>query len=316
MTDLRDDDFPETSERREAARLKANEIRDRHRKQERRGRVLLRGGILVTVLVIVAVVALSILNTIRPPAPGPLNMLSDGIQIGANLVAKQTAALQPGDEPVPNVPADGVEVITIDFYVDYFAPDAAAFEVANNDQLETWVSSGAATLEVHPVAFRSSISQGYSTRAANAAGCVANYSPNTFFAFNSAVLAALPEDETVGGLTNDELLEQASATGASSLGSIEKCIADVKFSNWVTEASDRVKTEKIPNTDVTGITETPKVFVNGLEYTGAPADAQAFSAFVVQAAGQTFTEDSTATPEPTETPAPTESTTPEPTTTP
>lgn len=315
MTDSPDDAFPESSERREAAREKAKSLRTQHKKQERRGRLLLKGGIVVALLVVAAVVSLSILNNIRPPAPGPLNMLSDGLQVGAGLAAKQTAALQPDDEPVPNVPADGVAVITIDIYLDYAQPKVVEFQAANLEQLQGWVESGAATVEYHPVSLLNSKSQGYSTRAANAVGCVANYDPNSFFVYNAALLTDLQEDPALG-LSDEELVDRARTAGVASIGSVEKCITDVRFENWVLDATERVRTGPIPNTDLESITETPVVFVNGLQYTGAPGDAQSFSAFVIQAAGQTFTEESTATPTPTATPEPTESTTPTPTETP
>ena len=313
MTDLPDDGFPETSERREAARQKANDIRERHRKQERRGRVLLKGGIVVAVLVIAAIVSLSILNNIRPPQPGPLNMLSDGIQISKDFTAKQTAALQPGESPVPNVVPDAGEVITIDIYQDYAQPKVAEFYEANLDQVSTWVSSGAATLEIHPIAQLNSKSQGYSTRAANAAACVANYSPNSFFAYNTALLTDLPDDPTLG-IADDELISRAQGAGVSSAGSIETCITDSRFASWVTEATERAQAGDVPATGAAEITETPVVYVNGLQYTGAPGDSQSFSAFVIQAAGQTFAEDTSATATPT--PTPTESVSPTPSETP
>jgi protein-disulfide isomerase len=316
LPDINEDTFPVSTERREQAREKAKALRAQHKKSERRGRLFLRVGILVAVVAVAAIVAVSIISTIRPPSSGPLNMLSDGIQIGAGLEATQTAALRPGAEPVPNVPGDGADILTIVVYMDYFEPAAAEFSVANNDQISTWVDTGAATIEFHPISMLNSKSQGsqYSTRAANAAGCVANYDPNSFYDFHRALLADQPA-ETSTGLSDDELIERARSVGVSSMGSVSDCVRDIRFKNWVNEASARALAGPIPNTDpvVDAIVATPTVLVNGLQYTGAPADTQAFSTFVVQAAGQSFTDASTETPVPTDSPVPTETATPSPT---
>jgi hypothetical protein len=93
------------------------------------------------------------------------------------------------------------------------------------------------------------------------------------------------------------------------MGSITECVRDIRFKNWVKEATDRALTEPVPNTDVDAIIATPTVFVNGLQYVGVPGDAQAFSTFVVQAAGQSFAED-TETPVPTDTGVPAETAVP------
>jgi protein-disulfide isomerase len=311
MTD-NSDDTDVSTERRDLARDKAKVLREQHKKTERRGRLFLRGGIAVAILAIIAIIALMIVNAIRPASAGPLNMLSDGIQIGANSVATTTTALEPGDTPVANVPAEDSEVITIDVYYDYLSQESGQFVTANTEQIQAWLDSGAATYEVHPLSLLNSHSQGtrYSTRAANAAACVANYDPDKFFAYNSALFTDQPADASQG-LSDEELLSRAKATGVQSLGSIESCIDDGRFRQWVGEATDRALAGPIPNVADDGISlivTTPTILVNGLQYTGAPGDTVAFSAFVVQAAGTQFNESSTPTPTPvpTETPAPVE----------
>ena len=70
-------------------------------------------------------------------------MLSDGIKIGEDLKAIQTEPLQPGQTPVPSG-ENAPEVIDIQLYVDYLCTDCAAFQQKNDEQLRSWVSSGAA----------------------------------------------------------------------------------------------------------------------------------------------------------------------------
>jgi hypothetical protein len=72
------------------------------------------------------------------------------------------------------VPDDSGEVANIVMYVDYLCPFCGQFEATNSESLRTMVESGAATLEVHPIAILTNKSAGtqYSLRAANAAACV------------------------------------------------------------------------------------------------------------------------------------------------
>src|SRR3712207_6728109 len=92
------------NQRREAAREKARQLRDQQKKRERRNKVLLQGGIILGSLAIIAVIALVLVNSVRPAGPGPENMLSGGIRIGQNFEAVPTAAMEPGATPTP-IPA-------------------------------------------------------------------------------------------------------------------------------------------------------------------------------------------------------------------
>jgi protein-disulfide isomerase len=293
------DSRPEPNLRRDAAREKAKSIREQHRKDERRRRLTRRGGVIFGSVVIVAIIAIVLVNSVRPSSVGPLNMRSDGILIGEDFVAKHSAALLPGDAPVANPRDAKSDVISIQIYLDYFCSNCRDFETVNGDQISAWVKSGAATIEIHPLAILDRVSQGtkYSTRAANAAACVANYAPDQYYKFNS-LLFENQKKENTGGLTDDELVALVKKAKTTAYTNISTCIRDQKFAVWVVEAKDRALTGPIPNSNVTAVTATPTVIVNGLRYTGAPNDPVAFSAFIVQAAGTNFSENSTPTPTP------------------
>jgi len=300
-------DGPSNNERREAAREKAKTLRNEHRKKEKRSRLLIQGGVLVVLIALAVVITLVIMTTAnRPATAGPRNMLSDGILIGEGFVAKPTAALQPGENPVPNVADETTDVISIQLYVDYFCPVCGLFEKTNGDQIATLVDSGAATVEIFPYAILDSVSQGtkYSTRSSNAAACVADYSPDSYFDFNNILFDNQPEEQT-GGLSDEQLIDLTAKAGVDNAPAIAKCITDQKFKDWVAEARDRHRTEGAPNSNVDSIAGTPTVIVNGLKYTGALNDSAAFSAFVLQAANTSFNDatTSTPTPSPTTTPA-------------
>jgi protein-disulfide isomerase len=297
------------NERRELARDKAKTLRDQQKKKEKRSKYLLQGGVVVVSLAIIAVIGVVIFSSIKTPTPGPRNMLSDGILIGEDYTATPTAALQPGEDPVPNVLSSDSDTIHIQMFVDYFCPVCGAFEDANADQLSTWIESGAASVEIFPIAILDRASQGtkYSTRAANAAACVADNAPDDYYAFNTVLFDNQPEEGTTG-LTDEELIALTEEAGVSSPKPIAKCIVDQQFKSWVADARTRAQNGPIPNSDVDSVAGTPTIIVNGVKYTGALNDAKAFSSFVIQAENTNFNEKSTATPtpEPTETPATTD----------
>ena len=291
--------------RREDARDKAKAIREQQQKQEKRTRLLVQSTVGLFAIAVIGVVAIVIMTSIPKDGPGPKNMRSDGILIGEDFIAVPTLATQKGKAPLPNEREAGSEVIAIEVYVDYFCPICQSFEEANGDQISTWVETGAATLEIHPIAVLDRVSQGtrYSSRAANAAACVANFSPDQYYAFHRSLFANQPEENS-SGLSDDQLVELTVRAGVKSASAIKNCIQEQTFKNWVTEAKDRALTGPIPNSNVEAITSPPTIIVNGLKYTGAPNDAAAFAAFVVQAAGTSFNENSTPTPTPTPTEVP------------
>lgn len=293
------------NERREAAREKAKVLRDQQRKKEKRSKVVLQGGVILVSLAILAVVALVLINSVKTPGPGPRNMLSDGILINQGFTATPTAALKPDAKPVPNVRDKDSDVIHIQMYIDYFCPVCGDFEKANGDQLTTWLESGAANVEIFPMAILDRASQGtkYATRAANAAACVADSSPDQYYDFHNILFENQPEENTAG-LTDEQLIKLTKEAKVSNPKAIANCIEDQEFKNWVADARSRAQNGPIANSNVDKVTGTPTVIVNGVKYTGALDDAKAFSSFVIQAENTNGTEQSTSTPTPTPTPAP------------
>ncbi|SIN68467.1 DsbA family protein [Agromyces cerinus] len=298
---------PTRNEQREAAREKARELREEQKKRERRNKWLIQGGVIVAVLAIAALIGGLIFNNIKPDGPGPANMASDGILltgVDGVITPTETPALAADEAPTPTVPDDSGTVANIVTYIDYLCPFCGQFETTNADSIRTMVESGAATLEVHPIALLTNKSAGtqYSLRAANAAACVANTSPESFFDFNALLFENQPEETSVG-LDNAEIKSLAKKAGVSSLSTIEQCIDDVQFKKWVQDATTRALTEPVPNSDLEAIKGTPTVLVNGKQYEGSLTDPAEFQSFVLQATGETFSE-SNSTPSPTPTPAP------------
>jgi len=296
------DSRPSKNQRRDAARTKAAQIRVEQKKRDRRNRVFLQGGIAVAAIAVVTAIVLIIVNSVQPAGPGPRNMASDGLLVGEGLTAVTTPALQPDADLVPSTPDPTGTIADIRVYMDYLCPFCGVFETTNAEQISQWVDSGAATVEMHPISILTSKSAGtqYSLRAANAAACVANSSPNDFLAFNSALFEAQPVEGTAG-LSDDELKDIVKSSGVSeNLSAINECIDETTFKSWVLAATDRALSGPIPNsTSLEAITGTPTVLVNGKQYVGALDDPKEFAAFVLQAASEAY---STATPTPTATP--------------
>ena len=292
---------PGGSDARVAAKERAREMRTQHKKQERRRRLVLQLSLLGGALVVLGVVAVTLISMNQSPARGPLNMASDGIRIGTELKAERTPGLQPDAAPVASK-ANDEGVIDIQLYVDYLCANCGTFEQNNSDQLRQWVESGAATLEIHPIALLTTKSAGtqYSLRAANAAACVAEYSPDAFFEFHNALFIAQPEEGTEG-LSDDELIDRAKSAGVTNVSKVETCITKKRFSAWVQEATVRALNGPIPNADIPAITTAPTIIVDGKQFAYTKDfDPQELALFVTDAAGDQYT----GTPTPTATPTP------------
>jgi hypothetical protein len=301
-------DYPgaEPESARAAARERARELRELHRKQDRRRRLLLQGGIASTILVVLAVVAVVIFLFPPTATSGPQNMLSDGIKIGEGLKAVHTDGQRPEQDPVPS-DANAPEVVDIQLYVDYLCADCGMFQQRNDEQLRSWVESGAATLEIHPLALLTTKSAGtqYSLRAAGAAACVADLSPDHFYDFHVALLTNQPEEDTEA-LSDEEILQRAEDAGVTAMGQITRCVSESRYRSWIKEATVRALEGPIPHADIAAIDSPLTVLVNGqvFPYTGE-FDPAEFAQFVVQAAGDAFSSNPTPTPGPSGTPTPT-----------
>lgn len=300
---MTDNERASRNQRRDETREQARLLRESHRKRDRRNRLLLQGGIPLVAVAIVAIVILIIVQSGRPAGPGPQNMASDGIVIGQGAIAATTPAVPAGGEPVASARQDGV--LDIRVYVDYLCTFCAGFDETNGAYISSLIENGYTTIEVHPIAVLDRASQGtrYSTRAANAAACMANYSPDQFWAWNTLMFQQQP-DENSPGLSDDELIALTEQAGAQRATRVAGCIRDQQFKGWVGSATTRALNGPLPNTDVPKVTAPPTVLVNGVQYTGPIDDLPSFQAFVVQQAGNDFVQDSTTAPSATPTPTP------------
>jgi len=261
---------PSKNEKRVEAREKARAMREQQTKKAKRSKVLIQGSLAVGVIAIIAVVTVFILSSLRPPGPGPANMQSDGIKIGEGFTAVRTPALAPDAQPiVSEANPEGIPAINV--FIDYSCPACASFEGQYGPLFETWLENGTATVEYHILSFRDAQTAGtrYASRAANSAACVAEHSPDSFFGYSDRVLANQPTPPEKFKLTNQELMQLVEQSGATNTAAIEQCIKDETFANWVSQATARaMSTGPLPvrNSEISRITGTPTVLVNGKLY--------------------------------------------------
>lgn len=310
---------PTKNERRDAARDKARVLREQQKRKDRRNRFLLQGGIVLGALAIVAVVAVIIVTSIKPAGPVPTAAQNDGFTVGAELkligapATTSTPSATPTDDAAAETPAaeatpettatPGAQDVNIAVYQDFLCPYCGQFETTNAEQVGGWLQAGAATYTVHPLATLSNLSLGtqYSLRASNAAACVAEYSPNDFFAFNTALFENQPKENTEG-LTDTELKSIAKGVVSGGEKKINTCIDEGTYKSWVKDATDKARSGPLPGTDVAKVEGTPTILVNGKQYTGSLTDAEQFAAFVLAVSSESYST-STPTPSPSETPA-------------
>lgn len=266
---------PTRSEQREAARAKAKTLREQQQKGDKRKRVFIQLGIAASVLVAVGAVSLTIFGAANQSTAVPTNATyNDGVKVGTDLKVFTPEFTPP---PVP-----GETPVEIIIYVDFQCPICAVFELPNSDQIKNWVATGVATVEMHALSFLDGRGSpnAFSSRAANAAMCVSEHSPDNFFDYNTRVYKSQPT-EGAPGPENAELISFAEEVGATNMEQVSSCINSKAFGNWIKDATERALTQPIPGTDIQ-VSGTPTVLVNGQQYTWETGEELASAARFAQ----------------------------------
>jgi protein-disulfide isomerase len=308
---------PEPKDRREAVREKAQQVQAK----QSRARIARRTSLIVGLVAIVGVAGVGVTWAVQSaasrPAMSPSNLTNDGFVVtavsgvsdggspaiqGSSATPTPTPTSTPTTagtaSPTPSPTSTTSSSVDIRVYVDYYAPGAKQFQLANATQLARWVSQGAVTLSYNPVAMLSAKSNGtkYSLRAASAAACVATYAPKTFFAFNNALLAQQP-DQGTDGLSDGQLADLAIASGVDSPKVVRNCVENEDYVTWVKSATDRAL-QGLPDTKGVSLTGTPMILVNGIPYVGALDDPGEFSGFVLGISSNAYYKTPAASPTP------------------
>jgi protein-disulfide isomerase len=305
---------PEPKDRREAVREKAQQVQAKQSRARTARRTTVIVGIIAVVGLAGGAVAWALQSAASKPTLSPSNVSNDGFRVtavtgiadtttqgmdGSSATATPTPTTAGTPTPTPSPSNTAQATVDIRVYVDYLAPGAKQFQVANAQQLAKWVTADSATLTYYPVAMLSAKSNGtkYSLRSASAAACVASYSPESIFSFNNALLGQQPEQGT-DGLTDAQLADLAIASGADSPKVVRDCIENEDYVTWAKSATDRAL-EGLPGTKNVTLTGTPMILVNGTPYVGALDDPKEFAQFVLTISSDSYYK--TAAPSPTPT---------------
>lgn len=257
-------------------------MREEAAKKAKRRKVIVQSSVIVGIVAVLAIIGVVIFTSVSASnsVANPKNMLSGGILLTKADKAVTTPAIAPGATPTPTTQKLDGKTAHIQIWLDYQCPYCDQFETTNSDQMKQWMADDRATLEIHPIAILdSSTNNEYSTRAAAAASCVANYEPDKFFDINSALFANQPDEQTGSGLTNAKMLDLFKSAGVSS-SAITKCVNDQTYAKFVTNRTNEAVSNSQLKNPTTGSFGTPTVFVNGERYQGGFTDASQFATFV------------------------------------
>ena len=250
---------PTRSEQREQARAKARELREKRAQGDKRKRLLISIGLTVGIIAVVAGVVAAVFafsSSSNINAENAKKVPANTTEFGGVLLGKGL---------LPVSPAQAKKVNQIVIYQDYQCPICKYFEEPNATQIKSWVDSGEATIEFHPISFLDGQSLNeYSSRSTNAALCVANSQPGKFFDVNTALYKNQPEENTAG--PNDtELKETLSAAGVELTPEITSCIDQKRYSKYIENTTaDAFSKPAVTGTEAPG--GTPYVLVNGNLY--------------------------------------------------
>jgi protein-disulfide isomerase len=262
------------AERTAEAREKARLIREAQLKKDKRNKLLIGWGIVAAVVAILVVVALVVTSSMKQNAPvadqGPTpanGNVHGGVTLLANTeVAKLDPATvdaasvgEPPQAPPAEVVAPGAEAeagkpVKVVLYIDFICPVCKNFEAQYNEQLTSLRNEGKITVEYRALGFLDSRSTtNYSSRAANAAACVVNESPEKYAEFVDALFANQPA-EGGAGLSDDRLKSMASDLGVD----ISSCVDEKTYRPFVKFTTKEAS--------AIGVTGTPTVFVDGKQW--------------------------------------------------
>lgn len=143
--------------------------------------------------------------------------------------------------------------VRVDVYLDFLCPSCQALEAQIDPVLAQLSAQDAIQLVHHPVAMLDEYSspQGYSTRAAAAAGCAAD--AGRFTEFARSLYAAQPP-ERGPGLSDPQLIDLAVAAGADRVA-VQTCVSSGRYREWVARGTAQAYAG--------GVIGTPTVRVDG-----------------------------------------------------
>jgi len=251
---------PTRSEQRDQARAKARELREQKASADKRKRALTFS--IVTLIIVAAIGGVS--YAVISFSSSSSNNSANAKKVPANVTAQGGVLL--GKDFTVVTPEQAKTMDHIVIYQDYQCPICQMFENPNANQIGTWIKSGKAVVEYHPISFLDGHSlNAYSSRAANAAFCVANSQPSKFFDLNTALYAMQPAENSAGP-SDSQIKDTLKSVGVDVNSEINECIDQKRYAKFIdNKTAEAFSTPAVTGTDIP--TGTPDVLVNGVVYT-------------------------------------------------
>ena len=150
--------------------------------------------------------------------------------------------------------------VVLSMYEDFLCPHCEEFEQQFGPTVNKLIDTGAVAADYYMVAILDSQGNGYSSRAANAAYCVADESIDAFRRFHAALFAQQPAEGSGSYPDNARLFEVARQAGAG--GGVPDCINKGRYTDMVQGLAQAA-----------GIQATPTIKINGQDYQVSTPDA-------------------------------------------
>ncbi len=149
----------------------------------------------------------------------------------------------------------------VSLYEDFLCPACRSFEEQFGPTISQLIDSGAITADYYMVSILDRPqNQNYSSRAGNAAYCVAAESKEAFRRFHAALYSQQPSETGTNYPDNARLVEIARQAGAA--GNVPECINNGTFVDMVSGLAA-----------ATGVQSTPTIRINGEDYQPSTPDA-------------------------------------------
>lgn len=247
------------AQRRDAARAEALTLQKKQQSREKRNRLVVLSILAVAVIGLVVAVVLIL-------SEGQKTSMEKVENIPAGVV--EDTGIPIGADGVAGTSNEGAK--TLDVYVDYMCPICGQFEAINAASITEMREAKDITLVVHPVAILNRASEGteYSTRAAAAAGWVADQAPEQFSKFHEAMFASQPEENSPG-LSDEQIAqvaEQAGVPADVAAGIADGEAADL-YGEWANASTEVAQTNEAL-LDEKGGFGTPNVLIDGEKFQG------------------------------------------------
>ena len=147
----------------------------------------------------------------------------------------------------------------LSIYEDFQCPHCRDFEKNFGPTIAKLIDSGAAAVDYNMLAILNRTNGGYSTRAANAAYCVADENMDAFKRFHAALFTKQPEEGSGSGPDNAALVETARQAGVT--GGVPDCINKGSYDKMVKGLAA-----------ASNVTATPTIRLNGEDINPASPD--------------------------------------------